>query len=107
MAKRTGSWISPWATWFGAALIGLAVVSLGYEATVAVEVGAWRAIPAGEVWFKLDNSSLNLVQAVVQRYLHPFLWDPLIVGFLQWPPWATLGGLGMALTFIFRPRRSR
>ena len=104
MAKRTGSWFSTCAAWLGAVLIGLAVVSLGYEGTVAIDTGAWRAIPAGEVWFKLDNSSLNLVQAIVQRYLHPFLWDPLIVGILQWPPWATLGGLGMALTIIFRSR---
>jgi hypothetical protein len=32
-----------------------------------------------------------LIQAVVQRYLHPFLWDPIITIVLQWPAWSLLG----------------
>ena len=105
MARRTAGWFTRAARWLGAVLIAAAAVSLGYEATVALDAGGWRTIPAGEIWFRLDNASLNLTQAIVQRYLHPFLWDPLIAGFLQWPPWASLGGVGIALTIIFGWRR--
>ncbi len=48
---------------------------------------AHGASSAGELWFRLDAASLNLVQALVQRYLTPALWDPAIVTLLQWPAW--------------------
>lgn len=40
--------------------------------------------PLGQVWFSLDPGSLNLVQAVIERYLLPFLWDPLLLTVLTW-----------------------
>lgn len=107
MAKRTGRRFSRNTAWIGGILIAVAALALGYEAFEAVRAGAWRIIPAGEIWFELHNGSLNLVQVIVQRYLHPFLWDPVIAGFLQWPLWASLGGLGVALTIIFGSRRAR
>jgi hypothetical protein len=47
----------------------------------------------GEVWFALSADTLNLMQAVTQRYLWPALWDPGIVSVLKFPAVATLGGL--------------
>ena len=107
MAIRTGNPVFRFLSWVGGALIAGAAIALAYEAVVAFQAGHWRIIPAGEIWFKLDNASLNLAQAIVQRYLHPFLWDPMIAGFLQWPLWASLGGIGIALTMIFGSRRRR
>ena len=107
MALQTGNPFFRFFSWVGIALIAAAAVALAYEAIAAVQAGYWRIVPAGEVWFKLDNASLNLAQAIVQRYLHPYLWDPLISGFLQWPLWASLGGVGIALTIIFGSRRRR
>ena len=107
MAIRAGNPFFRVLAWVGAAFVVAAAVALAYEAVVAVQAGQWRIVPAGEIWFRLDNGSLNLAQAIVQRYLHPFLWDPLISGFLQWPLWASLGGIGIALTMIFGSRRRR
>lgn len=45
------------------------------------------AASAGELWYRLDVASLNLVQAVTQRYVTPWLWDPVAVAVLQWPAW--------------------
>ncbi len=95
------------AAWLGAVLVAIAAADLLYELWIAVQAGEWRIVPAGEVWFTLHTASLNLVQAVVQRYLHPFIWDPLIAGFLQWPLWASFGGPGVALVTIFHRRRAR
>ena len=68
----------------------------------------------GEYWFKTDSESLNLAQAVTQRYLHPSVWDPFIVNILLWP---VAGGLGVVLAVfavpgllmvtLFRRRRRR
>jgi hypothetical protein len=27
------------------------------------------------------------MQAVVQRHLHPTIWDPGVIALLQWPAW--------------------
>ncbi len=107
MAVRTRSRSSRILAWLGGALTAAAVLALVYELTAALQAGEWRIVPAGEIWFTLHTASLNLVQAIVQRYLHPFLWDPVISGFLQWPLWASFGGPGIALLTIFGSRRAR
>ncbi|MBL4863461.1 MAG: hypothetical protein JKY63_00965 [Rhodobiaceae bacterium] len=61
----------------------------------------------GEVWFELSPNTLNLMQAVVQRYISPSLWDPTIVAVLKLPAVAVLGlvGAGLsALSWLFRNR---
>ena len=63
---------------------------------VTAGVAAWEVLapnpaggptlrPAGQLWFELDRGSLNLVQAVIERYVWPPLWDPVIAGLLQMP----------------------
>ena len=41
----------------------------------------------GKFWFDLHSGSLNLVQAVTQRYISPELWNSAIVPLLKQPPW--------------------
>jgi hypothetical protein len=86
-------------------LLGAAVAALGYELALALQRGAYQPLAAGALWYQLDVSSLNLVQAITQRYLHPALWDPVIAGMLQWPAWSLLGGPGAALVLAFPWRR--
>ena len=69
----------------------------------------WGPIALGQLWFSLDRSSLNLAQAVVQRYIHPFLWDPIIVSILLCWAFAVLMVFAALLLIVFRrrsPRRS-
>ncbi len=35
-------------------------------------------LPVGQVWFNFDKNSLQLIQAVVERYLTPIIWESLI-----------------------------
>jgi hypothetical protein len=86
-------------------LILAALAALGNEVGLALERGAYQPVAAGEVWYRLDVTSLNLVQAITQRYLHPALWDPVIAGILQWPAWSLLGAPGAALIIAFPWRR--
>ncbi len=50
----------------------------------------------GEVWFAVAPGSLNLTQAVTQRYIAPELWDPGITWVLNQPAVAVFGLLGLA-----------
>jgi hypothetical protein len=85
-------------------LAGLAV--LVRDMFVWIDTKHWAPIALGQLWFDLDRSSLNLVQAVVQRYIHPFLWDPIIVTILLWWAFAVLMVLGVLILALFG-RRTR
>ena len=52
----------------------------------------------------MSAASLNLVQAVVQRYLLPALWDPVLVTLLLLPAWIVVGVPG--LLFYLYPAKS-
>jgi hypothetical protein len=84
----------------GWAFAAIALIALAYELSAYAETGSYRVIPLGELWFNMHVTSLNLMQAVVQRYLHPFLWDPLITTALQWPAWSLLGASGTILVAV-------
>lgn len=100
-SKGPGRWLFA----LGLLLLALALSAVLYELFTAS--GGYRAIAAGELWFKLHPYSLNLSQAVTQRYLHPSLWDPVIITMLQWPAWSLLGAPGAILTILFFPRTSK
>jgi hypothetical protein len=76
-------------------LAGLAV--LVRDVLVWSDTKHWAPIALGQLWFDLNRSSLNLAQAVVQRYIHPFLWDPIIVTILLCWAFAVLMVLGLLI----------
>jgi len=71
---------------------------------VWIDTKHWAPIALGQLWYDFNRSSLNLVQAVVQRYIHPFLWDPIIVSALLCWAFAVLMVLGVLLLVGFRRR---
>ena len=88
-------------------IIFLAGVSvLVRDALVWIDAKRWAPMALGQLWYDLNRSSLNLVQAVVQRYLHPFLWDPIIVSILLCWAFAVLMVIGLAILAVSH-RRAR
>ena len=88
-------------------LAGAAV--LVRDVLVWIDTKHWAPLALGQLWYDLNRSSLNLVQAVVQRYIHPFLWDPIIVSILLCWAFAVLMVFAALLLIVFRrrsPRRS-
>ncbi len=66
----------------------------------------WPFRSLGDIWYALDRGSLNLMQALTQRYLLPELWDPGMVTLLLWPGWAVMALLAGLFWLIARPFRS-
>lgn len=98
---------------YGILIAGLCCLAAAF-AILWLEIAAWRAdgvwrlLALGEVWFRLDVGSLNLVQAVIQRYLYPAIWDPGVVTVLLWPAWPCFAAIGAVLAFFgLRPKRRR
>jgi hypothetical protein len=68
--------------WF---LLLAALAVAGWEVFVPNAAVGFTLRPLGELWYSLDPGSLNLLQAVVERYIWAPLWDPAIVGVLRLP----------------------
>ena len=84
----------------------LATVAAGAAALAAWALATGAPV-LGELWFRLDSSSLNLTQAVVQRYLHPALWDDVLLPLLFQPTAAVAGATALlfaGLAWLLRPR---
>ena len=89
-------------------IIFLAGVSvLVRDVLVWIDPKRWAPMALGQLWYDLNRSSLNFVQAVVQRYIHPFLWDPIIVSILLSWAFAVLMLLAALLLVLFRRRARR
>ncbi len=80
-----------------------ALLALGVDVLYSLEAGSWTPYALGEAWYAIHVPSLNLSQAVVQRYLHPTIWDPVIVTVLLWPASAVFGLPALLLTIFCRP----
>ena len=85
-------------------LILCALMALGAELVRYFDTGHYRVLVAGKLWFDIDRSSLNLTQAVVQRYVHPALWDNFFAPALLLPAWAVFGIPGLLLAVACRRR---
>jgi ABC-type Fe3+ transport system permease subunit len=84
---------------FLAGLVVLARDVIGW-----VDTHVFAPIVLGQLWFDLAAGSLNLVQAIVQRYIHPALWDPVITSVLFLWASPVLIVLGVVLIALFRRR---
>ena len=62
----------------------------------------------GELWFAVHSGSLNLSQAITQRYLSPEIWDPYIIWVLGQPATVVFGLLALVffLAAWLRTRRA-
>ena len=68
------------------------------------DTGRYHAVALGELWFQLDRDSLLLAQPAIQRYLAPWLWDPVLTSVLLFPAALTIAVLGCLLIGLFRRR---
>lgn len=86
-------------------LAGLSV--LARDVVSWIETKVWTPLALGQLWYGLNRSSLNLVQAVTQRYVSPFVWDQIIVNILLCWAFAVLIGIGAAIVLLAHKRPLR
>ena len=86
-------------------LVLAALGAVAYEVMEALRSNGWRMIALGEMWFKIHAPSLNGAQAGIQRYVAPWLWEPVITTILLWPGWAVFGVPGVLAAYLCRKRR--
>lgn len=69
-------------------LLAASAVLLGRDVVRWIEGRGFGPAPLGQVWFDVDRFSLNLVQAVVERYVASWLWQDIVAPLLLMPAWA-------------------
>src|SRR5690242_8677897 len=90
----------------GWVLLLAGLVVLARDVIGWIDTRVFAPIVLGQLWFDLSPGSLNLVQAVVQRYIHPALWDPVITSVLFLWASAFFIVLGLVFLALFRRRAS-
>jgi len=90
---------------FGLLFLLAALGAVGFDMAEWVSTDTFRLHSAGELWFKLDSGSLNLAQAVIQRYILVGLWDPVLISVLRYPAVSVLGMPGILLIGLAWLRR--
>ena len=91
----------------GLALFLLAIAFFVRDLYVRLDTGLFEPAPLGQYWYGWSPGSLNLTQAVIQRYVWPPLWDSVLQPILEMPAFLPLGILGLLLLLVTRRRRSR
>lgn len=89
-------------------LMGAAFIAAAAE-TVAHSVPGVGGllISAYDLWYTFSPKGLVIARIMVERDVHPIIWDPLLITVLQFPAWLLLGGPGVALAWFFRPPRPK
>lgn len=95
ISKFIGSWF-----------LAMATLALVNDYTHAPASGAKFAfLSMRGLWQMFHEASLASWQGLVQKSLHPLLWDPVMLAVLKLPAWFVLGVIGAGLCFLGRRRR--
>ncbi|MGH6835803.1 MAG: hypothetical protein ACREC9_09710 [Methylocella sp.] len=79
----------------GLCLLAAAFVTLLRDVARSVADARIYVTPLGETLMALAPGKLALVQTFVERRVHPFLWDPVLVDLMRLPAWLAVGVIGL------------
>ncbi|WP_033070478.1 hypothetical protein [Thalassospira australica] len=95
--------------WFfralGWVLLFASIAVLVDDSITALQTGSFRLVAAGELWYRLDAGSLNLLQSVIQRYISVWIWDTVFVPVLLAPALVVLLVPSVILLLLTRKRK--
>ncbi|MGB1548252.1 MAG: hypothetical protein ACPHIA_06960 [Alphaproteobacteria bacterium] len=80
----------------------MALLALGGALQPWIKGDGFTSLALGELWYRLDVGSLNFLQAIVQRYLHPAIWEYGMTPVLLRPAWLVFGVAGGLLAWFLR-----
>lgn len=90
-------------------LLGLALLAGAFAAGVidgaaSIAANQLSITPIGRPLYLVFPNKFPLVQAFVERQIHPLLWDPVLVNILMLPTWLVLAVIGVGLFYVVRRR---
>ena len=85
----------------------LAAVTAVLDITRSIADSTFVMTALGQDWFNISPSTLNFSQAMIQRYVHPAIWDPGVQTILQAPSWLVFGVLALFFGLIGRRKKQK
>ncbi len=85
----------------------VAVIMAVLDGARSVAASAVVLKPLGVSWFETSPDTLNLAQAIIQRYLLPVIWDPFAIWVLNQPGFAVMAVLSLLLYIAGYKRKRR
>jgi len=83
-----------------------ATIALVSDLTTSGQTGAKLAFSSlGKDWYAVSPSSLDMLQASIERHVARVFWDPVFLTLLKVPAFAVFGVLGIGLYFFGLRRR--
>jgi hypothetical protein len=89
----------------GLVIFGASFITLVSDGIRTLAANHFVLTPLGQTWYDFDRRSLALVQGMVERYVHPYIWDPVLQTVLSWPTFAVGGVVGILLMALGSGRR--
>jgi hypothetical protein len=88
----------------GLVCLALGFIFLIYDGTKSIADHRIYITRVSDFWAAIHESSLGQLRPTVERLL-PWLWDPVVEGFLNAPTWLVLAVLGTLLILLGRKKR--
>lgn len=99
MTKNSGRWRKAVRA-LGVLMLLLAVLALLDDLRFVDGALSYRPTALGARWHGWDAASLNLIQAIVERYVLPQLWSYVLLPLLLAPAWTGAAGAGVMLVAL-------
>ena len=90
--------------------LGLWILAAGfvffvYDGTKSIAGNQLYVTKLGDTWNAIHSTSLQLLQAAVERHVSGWLWDAMIFPVLTAPTWLVFAVLGALLILLGRKKR--
>jgi hypothetical protein len=92
--------------WMGYTMLAVAMIVGIFDGARSISISSITTTPLGTLAFWLLPRHFPMLEPAISRYLHPALWDPIIVSVLLTPAVIALfvtGGILLALGQHRRP----
>lgn len=87
-------------------LLALALITAVLDLTRSIADSAISIRPLGLAWFEFSPTTLLFAQGLIEKYTHPYIWNPIIQTLLLAPSWLVFGTLWLLISFVTMKRGS-
>ena len=93
-------------------VLGLLTLAAGFAAMVvdgarSIAASSLKLISFGDLCVTLFPVRFPLLQPMIERQIHPLLWNPVLTTFFALPDWLVLALFGLLLLWAAQPRRAQ
>jgi len=85
--------------------LATAFILIIYDGTKSIAGNTVFITKLGDVWNNIHSTSLQLLQAAIERHVDPLLWQFVVQPVLEQPSWLVLAILGIVLIVLGRKKK--